>query len=253
MVLPNLTRQIVAPVGLAVVGIAAVAWYVAFLTTDSLMSFTMMPAPLVGPTEFALFFTLMTTMMIAMMLPATLPMILGYRQMLKTKGAVSAGAPANFGTTAFMAPYILVWGGIGVVALFGLTILGLIGPVVGPAAFVPGVILIAAGVYQVTSVKQACLRQCQSPLKFMLGRWRKGLGGAFHMGLYHSLFCVGCCWLFMITLFVTGAMSLLWMGAVSVMIFVEKVGVKKNYVSRGIGLLLVVLGVAVSTQAFLTI
>ncbi len=252
MSLPNITRQIVAPVGLAVVGVTALAWYVTFLTTDSFASL-MMPAPFLGASELALFFTLMTTMMVAMMLPATLPMILGYRGMLRSSAGVSAGVSANVGTWAFMSSYFLVWGGFGVLALLGLTVLGLMGPMVGVIGLVPGVVLIAAGAYQTTSVKQACLRHCQSPFAFMLHSWRKGLGGAFRMGLSHSMFCLGCCWLFMIALFITGAMSLLWMGAVSVMIFVEKIGIRKNQVSRGIGLLLLALGVLFSAQAYLMI
>ncbi len=249
MSLSNISRQVVAPVGLAVVGVTALAWYVTFLTTDSFTSL-MMPAPLLGPSQLALFFALMTTMMVAMMLPATLPMILGYRGMLKSKAAVSVGISANVGTSVFMSAYFLVWAGFGVLALLGLTVLGLMGPMVGVTALVPGIILTAAGAYQATSVKQSCLRHCQSPFTFMMHSWRKGLGGAFRMGLSHSIFCLGCCWLFMIALFVTGGMSLLWMGAVSVMIFVEKVGIRKSHVSRGIGLLLLALGILVSAQAY---
>src|SRR6266852_5002566 len=180
MSLSNISRQVVAPMGLAVVGVTALAWYVTFLTTDSFNSL-MMPAPFLGPSGLALFFTLMTTMMVAMMLPATLPMILGYRGMLKSNAAVSADVSANVGTSAFISAYFLVWGGFGVLALLGLTVLGLMGPMVGVTALVPGIILIATGAYQVTSVKQACLRHCQSPFHFMLHSWKKGLGGAFRM------------------------------------------------------------------------
>ncbi len=249
MSLANISRQVVAPVGLAVIGVTALAWYVTFLTTDSFTSL-MMPAPFLGPSQLALFFALMTTMRVAMMLPATLPMILGYRGMLKSNAAVSVGVSANVGTSVFMSAYFLVWAGFGVLALLGLTILGLMGPMVGVTVLVPGIVLMAAGAYQATSVKQACLRQCQSPFTFMMHSWRKGLRGAFRMGLSHSMFCLGCCWLFMVALFVTGAMSLLWMGAVSVMIFVEKVGIRKSHVSRGIGLLLLALGILVSVQAY---
>lgn len=249
---PSLAKQVVLPVGIAVVGVTALAWYVSVVASDSLMSFIMLSPGIFGPAELGLFYALMTTMMVAMMLPATLPMIMGYRQMLKSEGAAASGAPGRFGTAAFMAPYVLVWGGFGILALVALNVLALMGPMMGLAAIVPGAVLVAAGGYQVTSVKQACLRQCQSPFTFVLGRWRKGLAGALRMGLSHSKFCVGCCWMFMLALFVTGAMSLIWMGVVSVMIFVEKVGLGRAHVSRAIGVLLVLLGLALSGQALLT-
>lgn len=251
MSVPSLGRQLVAPVGVAVVGITALAWYVSISTADSLMAFTMFSPFMFGATDVAVFYALMTTMMVAMMLPATLPMVLGYKGLLKANSEAVGGVTPNLGTLVFLAPYALVWGGFGVAALVGLAAIGVMGPMVGLQMLIPGLVLVAAGAYQVTSVKRVCLSQCQSPFTFVLGRFRKGLGGAFRMGLSHSKFCVGCCWMFMVALFVTGAVSLLWMGAVSVLIFVEKVGIGKAYVPRGIGIVLVVLGVALAAQAFL--
>ena len=235
--------------GLSVVGVSSLAWYVSLTKADWVMSLTMLSPLSFGPADLAVFYILMTVMMVAMMLPATLPIILGFRQFVRTKGAVSVGAPARFGITAFMAPYFLVWGGFGVVSLIGLEVLGFMGPMMGLASLIPGFILIAAGAYQATTLKEACLRQCQSPFTFVLGRWRKGLGGAFRMGLSHSKFCLGCCWMFMVVLFVSGAMSLLWMGVVSIMIFIEKVGIGKTHTSRAIGAFLILLGILVSVQA----
>ena len=251
MSLPNLGKQLAAPVGIAVVGVTALAWYVSISTADSLMSFTMSSPAVFGPVDWGVFYALMTTMMVAMMLPSTLPMVFGYRGLLKSKSAVAGGVTPNLGTLAFLAPYVLVWGGFGVLAMVVLVAVGVMGPMTGFQMIIPGVILASAGVYQLTSVKRACLKQCQSPFTFVLGRWRRGLRGAFTMGLSHSKFCVGCCWMFMLVLFVTGAMSLLWMGAVSVMIFLEKVGVGKAYVPKGIAILLVALGVFLGAQAFL--
>lgn len=251
MSVPTLGRQLVAPIGIAVVGITALAWYVSVTTADSLMAFTMFSPGTFGLTDVAVFYSLMTVMMVAMMLPATLPMVLGYRGLLRTNREAAGGVAPNAGTLVFLAPYVLVWGGFGVLALVLLGVLGVMGPLLGMQMLIPGLVLVGAGAYQLTSVKRACLSQCQSPFTFVLGKWRKGLTGAFRMGLSHSKFCVGCCWMFMVALFVTGAMSLLWMGAVSVMIFVEKVGIGKSFAPRGIGILLVGLGAALAVQAFL--
>jgi len=84
---------------------------------------------------------------------------------------------------------------------------------------------------------------------FALNHWRGGRLGAWRMGVRHAAYCIGCCWLFMLVLFVSGAMSLLWMGAISVAIFVEKLGWRPSLVSRGIGVVLVAVGVLFAVQA----
>ncbi len=207
----------------------------AFLKTVSV------PGQFVTPVGLGVFFALMTTMMIAMMLPAVLPMIMAYRLMIGRKAGVD-GLPVARGTAAFTLPYFLVWGGFGVLSLAGLVSLGFMGPMSGLLSLAPGLVMVGAGVYQFTRAKEACLRHCQSPFSFMLGHWRDGDSGAVRMGLSHSSYCLGCCWLFMLVLFVTGAMSLVWMGLVSVMIFVEKAGFEKAVISQVLGVLLVVLG-----------
>jgi len=244
----NLAFQFVGPVGIAVVSVTALAWYVTWLSADSMASLMMMPLTMLGPLEVGVFFTLMTTMMVAMMLPAALPMIIAYRRMVKGKQEF----PSSRGearTLSFMAPYLLVWGGFGVASLSVLVILGLMGPMSGILSLAPAVALLAAGGYQFTRAKEACLEQCQTPFSFMLRHWRDGNLGAVKMGLYHASYCLGCCWLFMLALFLTGTMSLVWMGGISLLIFVEKVGFKRTLISRGIGVLLVLLGSGVALQA----
>jgi predicted metal-binding membrane protein len=136
-----------------------------------------------------------------------------------------------------------------VASVSALVILGLMGPVSGVVSLAPAAALLGAGGYQFTRAKEVCLEQCQTPFSFMLRHWRDGNLGAVRMGLSHASYCLGCCWLFMLALFLTGTMSLLWMGGVSLIIFVEKVGFKRALVSRVIGILLVLLGSGVALQA----
>jgi len=248
----SLAFQFAAPVGIAVVSVTAFAWYVTWLSADSMLSLMMMPLTMLDSLEVGTFFALMTTMMIAMMLPAALPMIITYRRMVKAKKEFQSGR-GEIRTVSFLAPYLLVWGGFGVASLSGLVILGLMGPMSGIMSSAPGVALLAAGGYQFTRAKEACLEQCQTPFSFMLSHWRDGNLGAVRMGLSHASYCIGCCWLFMLVLFLTGAMSLLWMGGVSLIIFVEKVGFKRALTSRIVGVLLILLGSGFTIQTLTTL
>jgi len=246
----KIVSRFLTPTGFAVVGITGAAWYATFATTDSLMPLIGSPITL-GPLQLLLFFALITTMMVAMMLPAALPMIVTYHGLTRLKDDSTTPRADRIGTALFTAPYFLVWGGFGLLSLLGLIALGLMKPLNGLAALAPAIILATAGLYQITHLKEACLLQCQSPVSFVMSHWREGRSGAVRMGLAHAFYCVGCCWLFMMVLFVTGAMSLLWMGGISVIIFVEKVGFKRLFVSRVLGVGLIVLGVISSFRVLL--
>jgi predicted metal-binding membrane protein len=89
-------------------------------------------------------------------------------------------------------------------------------PVVG------GALLIAAGIYQLTPLKYACLARCRSPLGFLLAEWREGTRGAFQMGIRHGAYCAGCCWALMALLFVGGVMNPVWVAAIAGFVLVEK-------------------------------
>ena len=104
-------------------------------------------------------------------------------------------------------------------------------------------ILAGAGVYQLTPAKGVCLRHCHSPLGFLMSRWRDGVTGAFHMGVQHGLYCLGCCWAMMAVLFVVGVMSLAWVGALTVFVLLEKVGPYGSIVARVAGAALIVFGI----------
>jgi predicted metal-binding membrane protein len=161
------------------------------------------------------------TMMAAMMLPAVMPVVLLFARAARQQGNRLVGA------WTFFAGYLLVW------VVFGLVAYGIFRLV---RRWTPGFIawdsggryvaagaLIAAGVYQLGSLKSLCLRHCRSPIHFLLHRWRPGLVGAVRMGAEHGAYCVGCCFGLMLALFALGVMSLFWMVVVAAAIFAEKV------------------------------
>ena len=112
-----------------------------------------------------------------------------------------------------------------------------ISPVLG------GAILIAAGLYQWTPLKDACLGLCRSPVAFIMGHWRPDTGGAFRMGVEHGAFCVGCCWALMGLLFVGGVMNLLWVAAITVAVLAEKLAPRGGWIARATGAALILAGV----------
>jgi predicted metal-binding membrane protein len=111
-----------------------------------------------------------------------------------------------------------------------------ISPVLG------GAVLVAAGLYQWTPLKRACLSFCRSPFAFIVGHWRPGTGGAFRMGVEHGAFCVGCCWVLMALLFVGGVMNLLWVAAITLAVLVEKLAPRGVWTARAIGTALLLAG-----------
>ena len=184
-------------------------------------------------------------MMLAMMLPSATPMILlfatiarGYRARGQQTGSV----------VVFVAAYGVVWAGFGVLATalqFALERLAVLSPMMELSSMaLAGSLLIAAGIYQWTPWKQACLRNCRSPLEFVLTQWRAGSWGAFEMGLRHGAYCLGCCWMLMLLLFVGGVMSLTWIAGLALLVLVEKLAPLGGWSSRMVGLVLVAWGLA---------
>jgi predicted metal-binding membrane protein len=109
-------------------------------------------------------------------------------------------------------------------------------------------VLVVAGVYQLTPLKQMCLRHCRSPLGFLLGHWRAGIRGALGMGAAHAVYCLGCCWALMVVLVVAGAMSLPWVLLIASIVAVEKLVPRGEWIARLTGVALVLLGVAVAVR-----
>jgi predicted metal-binding membrane protein len=162
--------------------------------------------------------------MAAMMLPSVAPMALMFTRMSRGRGSPRS---ASFRTSAFLSGYLVTWLGYGLVAygIFRLVAAADLGFLAWDraGAEIAGGAVAAAGIYQLTPLKELCLRHCRGPLHFILHGWRDGRLGALRMGGEHGLYCVGCCWGLMIILFALGVMSLLWMAVVAAVIFAEKV------------------------------
>jgi predicted metal-binding membrane protein len=152
------------------------------------------------------------------------------------------------GAGVFGLGYILVWAAFSLVAVglqFGLDQAALLSPMMSTtSATLAAVVLMAAGLYQWTPLKQACLRRCRSPLEFLMTEWRVGARGALVMGLRHGAFCLGCCWMLMLLLFVGGIMNVAWVAGIALFVLIEKVAPAGHWIGRAAGAALVVWGAA---------
>ena len=168
-------------------------------------------------------------MMIAMMLPSATPMILLHARVNRKAQAKAETGSAGLGpTAAFTLGYLLVWGFFSAVAAslqWAFESADLLSPMMlnATSTVFAGLILLFAGVYQLTPIKQACLRHCRGPIQFLSQHWRPGSWGALRMGLHHGAFCLGCCWGLMLILFFGGIMNLYWIAGLAIIVLLEKV------------------------------
>ncbi|HEX6142910.1 MAG TPA: DUF2182 domain-containing protein [Geminicoccaceae bacterium] len=187
-------------------------------------------------------------MMVAMMLPSAAPMILLYAAVSRKRVRESP----HLRTLVFALAYLLVWAGFSAVATaaqFGLERAGLVSSLMAStSAVLGGLILLAAGLWQLTPVKQACLRHCQSPIFFIAHHWRPGTAGALLMGLGHGAYCAGCCWFLMALLFVGGVMNLIWIAGLALFVLLEKTVPPRHWLTRATGVLLLTGGAALLTN-----
>jgi predicted metal-binding membrane protein len=194
-------------------------------------------------TDAAYTFVMWAVMMLAMMTPSAAPVILLFAGMQRRQ----SGQRLPVILPIFVAGYLLVWSGFSAAAAaaqWALHQAAMLSPAMKTASpWMGGAILIAAGIYQLTPSKRACLAHCQSPLGFLMSHWRNGTAGALRMGIAHGAYCVGCCWALMSVLFVVGVMNLAWVAALSVFVLVEKVGPAGQFVARVAGAGMVVAGI----------
>ncbi len=249
--LETVLRRDRAIVTVGLVGVAALGWaYLLYLADD--MSSMSMSADIAMPStetwgmvDLALLFVMWVVMMVAMMVPSASPLILMVASVNRKR---RERADPLVPTGLFLAGYLLVWTAFSAVATgaqWGLHTAALLSPgMVGTSPVLGGVLLLAAGIFQFTSLKQACLSHCRSPVGFVLGHWREGRGGALRMGIEHGLFCVGCCWVLMALLLVAGVMNLLWVAVISLFVLAEKVLAKGELVGRLGGAAMLTAGVA---------
>jgi predicted metal-binding membrane protein len=201
-------------------GLAAAAWLVSDLRMAGMDA-----GPGTDPGAFGFYISTWVVMMAAMMFPSIGPMVLTYSRL-------RAGRPGHgdrvqtSATAVFVAGYLVVWAASGLIAYAVLKAgRALDGGALGwheAGRWVAAGVLAAAAAYEVTPWKNACLTRCRSPLGFLVGNWRDGVGGAWRMGVEHGGWCLGCCWLLMVGLFALGVMSITWMILITVLIGAEK-------------------------------
>jgi predicted metal-binding membrane protein len=174
-------------------------------------------------TEFVTRLAMWAAMMVAMMVPTAAPMILLYASLTRSAAAQRSPLAPTF---VFVAGYIAMWTAFSVgatLAQYGLEQASLLTPgMASNSAAFGATLLIVAGIYQFTPLKNACLRYCRAPAGALSRNWRTGTLGALRMGLRFGAYCVGCCWVLMALMFVGGTMNLLWMAAIAVFVLLEK-------------------------------
>jgi len=236
--------------------IIALSWGYMFYLAGSMSSPEMVmvnPAPRIwNSTDLIFIFVMWAVMMIAMMLPSATPMLLMFSKVNRKDKQLRQPI---FLTAIFLLGYLTVWTGFSLLAtlfqwyLHNVSLLSSMmvsnNPVFG------GVLLVSTGIFQFTSLKKACLNHCRSPLGFLLNEWKDGKSGAFYMGFKHGIFCVGCCWLLMSLLFVTGVMNLLWVAIIAVYVLIEKIIPSGRFVSRATGLIIILYGIWLFSKNFI--
>jgi predicted metal-binding membrane protein len=195
--------------------------------------------PWTGLGTLGWFLGVWVVMMAAMMFPSVAPTVALYSRLTRQRSPLSP--------LLFAAGYLVTWAGAGLVAF---TLAAIVGRISGDALawdragrWVAGATLVAAAVYELTPLKDACLGKCRSPLGFLLGSWRDGWSGALRMGAKNGGWCVGCCWALMASLFALGVMSIAWMAFIAGLIAVEKSVQWRRLATYGTAALLLTLGV----------
>lgn len=244
-------------VGAGAAVLLCVSWaYVIFMAwgmenMDAVADSLLMPA-MTGwdGSDLLLVFFMWAVMMIAMMLPSAMPLLL---LVSKINHGRFARNRALLGTGVFALGYLAVWTGFSALATlvqWGLLEARLVSPMMESASpWLSAALLAAAGVYEFTPLKNACLARCRSPLGYLMTGWREGFSGAFAMGLRHGAYCTGCCWLLMALLFVFGVMNLAWIAALAILVLLEKLLRRPAWFAPAVGATLLAWGALLTVQA----
>jgi predicted metal-binding membrane protein len=220
-----------------------------------------------NPLSISLFTASWTAGMAAMMFPAITPMVLMYNRLVinrknnrdrqssvtiqeEKEGETISSTLPSLRVILFVGSYLLVWALTGIVLLLGWSaVMNSTIMTTGNTVFIQylyGSLLIIAGAYQFTPLKRICVGYCESPMSFFMRRWRDGASGAFKMGVYHGIYCLGCCWAYFLLMVALGWMNLLWMGLFAGIIFGEKIWSRGIWVARAAGVGLAITGVLVA-------
>src|ERR671918_604661 len=253
-------------VAASLIATSALAWIASINQPDMMVAMTTY-----NPLSISVFTAGCTAGMAAMMFPAITPMVLMYNRFVtnrknnrvnyssvtiqeEKKGKATSPSSTSFPslrTILFVSSYLLVWALTGIVLLLGWSAvmnntIMTTGNNTVLIQYIYGSLLIIAGVYQFTPLKRICIGYCESPMSFFMRRWRDGTSGAFKMGVYHGIYCLGCCWAYFLLMVALGWMNLLWMGLFAGIIFGEKIWSRGIWVARAAGIGLAITGVLVA-------
>jgi predicted metal-binding membrane protein len=202
--------------------------------------------------DILLTFLMWVVMMVAMMTPSATPMVLTFVGIKHQRQPDQASIP---GTMIFLFGYLIAWSLFSAAATlvqWGLHAVTLLSDgMISVSNLFSGMLLIFAGIYQFTPLKNMCLSHCRTPLGFLMNEWQDGISGALRMGVRHGIYCIGCCWLLMAILFVAGVMNLLWSAVIAGIVIIEKVMPipAGEWISRVIGLFVIGWGVWLLVQS----
>jgi predicted metal-binding membrane protein len=247
---------------ISLIATSAIAWIASIDQPDMMVAMTTY-----NPLSISLFTASWTTGMAAMMFPAITPMVLMYDRLVtnrennrdsqssvtiqeEERGKASSSSFPSLKLIIFVGCYLLVWAATGIALLLGWsvvmnsTIMTTTNTVL--IQYLYGALLIIAGAYQFTPLKRICIGYCESPMSFFMRRWRDGTFGAFNMGVYHGIYCLGCCWAYFLLMVALGWMNLLWMGLFAGIIFGEKLWSRGIWIARAAGIGLTVVGILVA-------
>ncbi|HEY6975710.1 MAG TPA: DUF2182 domain-containing protein [Chitinophagaceae bacterium] len=216
-----------------------------YMNMDALF-FAMPMTPVWTITDFILLFLMWFVMMIAMMTPSVAPLILIFalvnrRRKEQQNPFVSTGY--------LLGGYFFIWAAFSLLATslqWLLQHISLLSPEMRiTSRILGGSVLIAAGIFQFTSLKKTCLSYCQTPVDFIHRNWKEGKTGAMRMGIENGIYCVGCCWILMVLLFVAGIMNLFWVALIALFVLIEKVSAQTRWVSPVAGAALIMYGMTI--------
>lgn len=250
---------------ISLIATSALAWIASINQPDMMVAMTNY-----NPLSISLFTASWTAGMAAMMFPAIIPMVLLYNRFVTNKennrssqssvtiqeeeeqnGKVrSSPSFPSLRIILFVGSYLLVWALTGIALLLGWSVVMnntiMTTESTSLVQYLYGSLLILAGVYQFTPLKRICIGYCESPMSFFMRRWRDGTSGAVNMGIYHGMYCLGCCWAYFLLMVALGWMNLLWMGLFAGIIFAEKMWSRGIWVARAAGIQLAVIGILVT-------
>jgi predicted metal-binding membrane protein len=244
LIMNNLQKIIL----VSLITISGVSWFLS-INQPEMMNIMKSYNPLL----IVLFVVSWTFGMAAMMFPAIVPMVLLYSKLLTNKQSDSDSSTetlqprlSTFKVGLFVGMYLAIWSITGLALLLAWSI-----PMNSIVMFqdakslgiIFGSILIVSGIYQFTSLKNTCIGYCESPLSFFMRRWNNGITGAIKMGVYHGLYCLGCCWPYFLIMVSLGWMNIAWMGVFAAIIFGEKIWPRGIWIARSVGIVLIILGI----------